>query len=264
MDKWTKKCAILGGIWGILSMVFGIIAMVVAMSEHPRSFISEMIMLVLMIIFAPSTVSFLVINVFEIGYYLPYLRGILVLVLPVIIGALFGIFIGKLYEKWRESKIGAGNGRLIDIKTEKNKFRKDIFIKFVSKMNTKPKIGLILLAIGIILFGCWFMLDIGKQIPEGKIQIKGTIEMPYTSWSPAFDRECVYPSPIIQYLDKTYYLDGVCPFQASYGGLTGKEVIIEGTIEERVMDVPLRKEPNPPTKKETFYVINVRNITLVK
>jgi len=117
---------------------------------------------------------------------------------------------------------------------------------------------------GIIIIGVIsYFLFIQKL--NDTIQIKGTFSRPLSSWSPSFDEECISSSPILETLDKDYYLDGLCsPFGFPYDDYYGKKVVVSGNIEERILDVPLRKELNPPTEKQTFTVINVKDIKLVE
>ena len=88
--------------------------------------------------------------------------------------------------------------------------------------------------------------------------------MPKSSWSPYFKGECISPLPLIKSLDKTYYLLNTCSFSDSYPDILGKEVMIKGAIEDREVNVPLKKELNPPTKKVFFTFINVKEIKLTK
>lgn len=149
MKKWTKIGAIIGGIWGFISVIQVIFNPVGTLSY---TFYEK-------IAFFPYWLEMTVIYRTPLGvinYFAP-----IAFLFIIFEGALIGMLIGLLYEKWRESKIGAGSGRLIDTKTERNKFRKDAFIKFVDKVKTKPRIGLILLVIGIVLIGIWQAWQVG-------------------------------------------------------------------------------------------------------
>jgi hypothetical protein len=148
-------------------------------------------------------------------------------------------------------------------------------MELFTKEKTNWKYILIILILAVIIGGgiLWwsksqkiFFTEFPKiERPRFKtIQIKGVIEFLPSSWSPSFDKECISPSPVIRYQDKIYYLDGICSFQALFGYLIGKEVVIEGVVEERELDVPLVKTANPPTRKETFQVINIRDLKLVE
>lgn len=114
------------------------------------------------------------------------------------------------------------------------------------------------------------------------VTIVGSLQMPMASWSPSFD-ECISPSYFIETGSREiYYLENICPYLylSSKENLTNesKEVIvtterpqftanirveIRGKFEKREVVVPIRKEPNAPTKKEIFNVIVVSDLKVL-
>lgn len=119
---------------------------------------------------------------------------------------------------------------------------------------------IILLVIPLVCFA----QKIKENTENNLVEIKAVLEMPLSSWSPYFEEECISPLPLIKASGKTYYLLNTCSLLSAYEDILGKEVIIKGIIEERKINVPLRKELNPPTKEEIFTFIDVKQIELVE
>lgn len=103
-----------------------------------------------------------------------------------------------------------------------------------------------------------------SQETNNLVEIKGVLKQDFSSWTPHFNR-CTSEDWSIRYNDKTYYLANVCSFGLSaFRKMSKKEVIVKGRLEEREVDVPLRKAPNPPTEKKIYTVINVQKIKVIK
>jgi len=91
MDKWVKRGMIIGGVWGLLSLVLWILA-----SGGPTSSANPSI--TFMILTLPASIPILI------TYYIVDLPGTLIVCSIPIFGILIGALIGYAYEKWRKSK----------------------------------------------------------------------------------------------------------------------------------------------------------------
>jgi len=110
------------------------------------------------------------------------------------------------------------------------------------------------------------------------ITVVGTLQDVINQWPLFFDK-CVFDSPSVKVNGKIYYLENICPYLYLFSGkLTDRKIIVSsesdvlapgktikvtGKIVKREVKVPLRKEPNPPTKIETFDVIVVSDLKVL-
>jgi hypothetical protein len=131
--------------------------------------------------------------------------------------------------------------------------------KMFSKNNFKK---IVLIGIFSLLPLVCFALETKKNIRDNMVEIKGILySSVFFSWSPNLDpNECHALN--IKSSDKTYYLVDTCSFSDSISSMVGQIVIIKGTIEKKEMDVPIKKMLNPPTKKETFLFLHLKEIKL--
>ncbi len=66
--------------------------------------------------------------------------------------------------------------------------------------------------------------------------------------------------------NNTFYLKNICSYiktSESGIGLYGKNVEIKGKLIKEELDVPLKKEQNPPTEKKFFDVIIVSDLKIL-
>jgi len=115
----------------------------------------------------------------------------------------------------------------------------------------------------------------------GEVTIKGVVKSSIGhSWNPQFD-QCTTAPPILETeLGDSYYLANICPYVSLLPGeklinskviveergtpaLAGEQVEVKGKIEKREVSVPLEKEPNSPTKMESFDVIVVGELRIL-
>ncbi|MHA2219705.1 MAG: hypothetical protein ACXACY_27675 [Candidatus Hodarchaeales archaeon] len=98
MKSWQKG-AVIGGIWGIIS-IFGITlsAFNWAITRHSKSLVS--LALNTKIVFAPAYITLRLLETDPI----PDLLGIIFISLPILIGALIGSIIGLAIEKYRQRR----------------------------------------------------------------------------------------------------------------------------------------------------------------
>jgi len=91
INKWTKIGAIIGGIWGLISLVLWLLA-----SGGPTSSANPPITFVILTL--PASIPILI------SYYVIELPGTVIVCSIPIFGIVIGALIGHAYEKWRKSK----------------------------------------------------------------------------------------------------------------------------------------------------------------
>lgn len=94
MKAWVKV-AILGGLWGFISGIFVLIALLIAFG-HRQPFASKIIQIVFLILFLPGSIAMTIMDLMN---YTPYLKLRLIFIWSTLIGVFLGLAIYKLYKR---------------------------------------------------------------------------------------------------------------------------------------------------------------------
>ena len=90
-----RKATILGGIWGLISGLFVLMAIFITFGEH-QPFSSKIKEIIAIILFLPGFISMSTLNLIN---FSPYFKVRLILIVSTLFGAFLGLGIYKLYKK---------------------------------------------------------------------------------------------------------------------------------------------------------------------